>query len=44
MCTHRYFSSEKATRELAYQPTVSIVEGIDRPVARLRQKEVLRSA
>ncbi|MFW2387971.1 MAG: NAD-dependent epimerase/dehydratase family protein [Polyangiales bacterium] len=30
MCTHHYFSIEKARRELGYNPSVSIEEGIER--------------
>ena len=30
MCTHHYFSIEKARRELGYQPAVSVEEGIER--------------
>ena len=30
MCTHHYFSIEKARRELGYNPAVSIEEGIER--------------
>jgi sterol-4alpha-carboxylate 3-dehydrogenase (decarboxylating) len=30
MCTHHYFSIEKAKRELGYQPAVTLAEGIDR--------------
>jgi len=30
MCTHHYFSIEKARRELGYNPAVSIDEGIER--------------
>ncbi len=30
MCTHHYFSIDKAKRELGYRPAVSIEEGIDR--------------
>ena len=30
MCTHHYFSIEKARRELGYNPTVSVDEGIER--------------
>lgn len=33
MCTHHYFSIEKARRELGWSPRVSIAEGIDRTVA-----------
>ena len=36
MCTHHYFSIEKARRELGYEPAVSIDEGIGRTVAYLR--------
>ena len=30
MCTHHYFSIEKARRELGYNPAVSVEEGIER--------------
>ena len=30
MCTHHYFSIEKARRELGYSPAVSVEEGIER--------------
>ena len=30
MCTHHYFSIEKARRELGYNPSVSVDEGIER--------------
>ncbi|MDH3728846.1 MAG: NAD-dependent epimerase/dehydratase family protein, partial [Myxococcales bacterium] len=30
MCTHHYFSIEKARRDLGYNPTVSVEEGIER--------------
>lgn len=30
MCTHHYFSIEKARRELGYEPSVSVDEGIER--------------
>lgn len=33
MCTHHYFSVERARRELGYEPGVSIDEGIRRTVA-----------
>jgi sterol-4alpha-carboxylate 3-dehydrogenase (decarboxylating) len=36
MCTHHYFSIEKARRELGYQPTVSIDEGLRRTAAHLK--------
>jgi nucleoside-diphosphate-sugar epimerase len=32
MCTHHYFSIERARRELGYAPKVSIDEGIARTV------------
>ena len=44
MCTHHYFSIEKAKRELGYEPKVSIVQGVDRTVAWLRDNGMLRSA
>jgi len=36
MCTHHYFSVEKARRDLGYVPAVSIDDGIRRTVAHLR--------
>jgi sterol-4alpha-carboxylate 3-dehydrogenase (decarboxylating) len=30
MCTHHYFSIEKARRDLGYNPSVSVEEGIER--------------
>jgi sterol-4alpha-carboxylate 3-dehydrogenase (decarboxylating) len=30
MCTHHYFSIEKARRDLGYNPAVSVDEGIER--------------
>ncbi len=30
MCTHHYFSIERARRELGYEPRVSVVDGIER--------------
>jgi sterol-4alpha-carboxylate 3-dehydrogenase (decarboxylating) len=36
MCTHHYFSIEKAHRMLGYQPAVTLDEGIRRSVAALR--------
>ncbi|NLY93644.1 MAG: NAD-dependent epimerase/dehydratase family protein [Myxococcales bacterium] len=35
MCTHHYFSIEKARRELGYEPKVSVDEGIERTCAML---------
>ncbi|MCB9682785.1 MAG: NAD-dependent epimerase/dehydratase family protein [Alphaproteobacteria bacterium] len=35
MCTHHYFSIDKARRDLGYDPRVSIAEGIERTVAAL---------
>jgi sterol-4alpha-carboxylate 3-dehydrogenase (decarboxylating) len=43
MRTHHYVSTEKAKRELGYQPKVSIVERFACTVAWLRQKGMLRS-
>ncbi|MCA9653552.1 MAG: NAD-dependent epimerase/dehydratase family protein [Myxococcales bacterium] len=37
MCTHHYFSIDKARRDLGYEPRVSIAEGLDRTVAHLRE-------
>ncbi|MEM9193957.1 MAG: NAD-dependent epimerase/dehydratase family protein [Myxococcota bacterium] len=36
MCTHHYFSIDKAKRDLGYEPRVPVSEGIDRTVAHLR--------
>jgi sterol-4alpha-carboxylate 3-dehydrogenase (decarboxylating) len=36
MCTHHYFNIEKARRQLGWQPTVSIDEGLRRTAAHLR--------
>lgn len=35
MCTHHYFSIEKARRDLGYDPKVSVEEGIERTCAHL---------
>lgn len=37
MCTHHYFSIEKARRELGYNPKVSVAEGIEKTCAHLEQ-------
>jgi nucleoside-diphosphate-sugar epimerase len=42
VCTHHYFSIERAKRELGYEPKVSIVEGLDRTVAWLRENGQVR--
>jgi sterol-4alpha-carboxylate 3-dehydrogenase (decarboxylating) len=39
LCTHHYFSIEKARRELGYHPKVSVAEGIRRTVAHLKVAE-----
>jgi len=44
MCTHHYFSIERAKRELGYDPHVSIIEGLDRTVAWLREQGRIPSA
>lgn len=36
LCTHHYFSIDKARSQLGYEPGVSIAEGLDRTVAHLR--------
>lgn len=36
MCTHHYFSIEKAKRELGYQPKITIAEGIRLTTAHLK--------
>ncbi|KPK15879.1 MAG: NAD(P)H steroid dehydrogenase [Myxococcales bacterium SG8_38] len=41
MCTHHYFSIEKARRELGYSPSVSVDEGIERTCRHL-ESTVLR--
>lgn len=38
LCTHHYFSIDKARRELGYEPQVSIAEGIQRTVESLREE------
>jgi sterol-4alpha-carboxylate 3-dehydrogenase (decarboxylating) len=37
LCTHHYFSIEKARRDLGYEPKVSLAEGIERTVTHLRE-------
>lgn len=37
LCTHHYFSIDRARRDLGYNPTVSIAEGIRRTVESLRR-------
>ena len=37
MCTHHYFSIEKAKRDLGYDPQISIDEGVRRTVAALSE-------
>lgn len=37
MCTHHYFSIDKARADLGYEPLVSVAEGIDRTCAHLRE-------
>lgn len=39
MCTHHYFSIERARRELGYNPKVSVAEGIERTCADLERGE-----
>ena len=36
MCTHHYFSIDKARRELGYEPAVTVDEGIDRTCEHLK--------
>ena len=36
MCTHHYFSIDKARAQLGYEPAVSIDDGIARTIAYLR--------
>jgi nucleoside-diphosphate-sugar epimerase len=38
MCTHHYFSIDRARRDLGYEPAVGIDEGIRRTVAHLREQ------
>lgn len=38
MCTHHYFSVDKARRDLGYEPKVTIAEGIRRTVEHLRSE------
>jgi 2-alkyl-3-oxoalkanoate reductase len=40
MCTHHYFSIEKARRELGFEPRVSLDEGIGRTCEELRAADV----
>ncbi len=44
MCTHHYFSIEKAKRDLGYRPAVTIDEGIARTVAYIKAQETGRAA
>ena len=37
MCTHHYFSIEKARRDFGYDPQVSVDEGLERTCAHLRE-------
>lgn len=39
MCTHHYFSIERARRELGYTPRVSVAEGIERTCRHLEASE-----
>jgi sterol-4alpha-carboxylate 3-dehydrogenase (decarboxylating) len=41
MCTHHYFSIDRARRDLGYTPQISIVDGIDRTVTWLRASGTL---
>jgi sterol-4alpha-carboxylate 3-dehydrogenase (decarboxylating) len=41
MCTHHYFSIEKARRDLGYQPRVSITEGIEKTCRHLEATGVV---
>lgn len=38
MCTHHYFSIERARRELGYEPRVSVAEGIERTCRHLESE------
>jgi sterol-4alpha-carboxylate 3-dehydrogenase (decarboxylating) len=42
MCTHHYFSIDKARRELGYEPAISVDEGIERTCRHL-ESTVLRA-
>jgi sterol-4alpha-carboxylate 3-dehydrogenase (decarboxylating) len=39
MCTHHYFSIDKAKRDLGWAPAVNLSEGIQRTVAHLRETD-----
>lgn len=41
LCTHHYFSIDKARRDLGYEPKVNIEEGLERTVAHLRETGAL---
>jgi nucleoside-diphosphate-sugar epimerase len=41
MCTHHYFSIERARRELGYAPKVSVTEGIERTCQHLEETGAL---
>ena len=43
MCTHHYFSIDKARRDFGYEPTVTIDEGIRRTIDALRRDGVVRA-
>jgi nucleoside-diphosphate-sugar epimerase len=41
MCTHHYFSIERARRDLGYAPRVSIAEGIERTARHLESRGIV---
>ncbi len=42
MCSHHYFSIEKAKRDLGYEPKVNLVEGLDKTMVWLRENGQLQ--
>lgn len=44
MCTHHYFSIDKARRELGYEPAVSVEEGIEKTCQHLEATGAVRAA
>lgn len=43
MCTHHYFSIDKARRDLGYEPAVNLTEGIARTARHLRESKAAGS-
>ena len=41
MCTHHYFSIDKARRELGYDPKITVAEGIERTCKHLEETGAL---